>query len=262
LWLGITGGEGLSVPGAPETKRYYQQMTRFTAAFGLIADISMFVLGGQLKRKEKLSARLGDILSQLYMSSCALKRYEDQGRQQADLPLLEWGLHDAFFKIQIAFDGVLANFPNRFVAFVMRRLIFPKGLTLTTPSDAMGRAVAKILIEPNAARDRLTAGIYVSDDENDVIGGLQAAFLAATEAEAIEAKIRAAEKSGKLGSHQANEHLIEALKQGVISPAEAEMLRRAHVLKRRVIMVDDFPKDFGKEQIKPAVELVRSAAAH
>jgi acyl-CoA dehydrogenase len=263
LWLGITGGEGLSVPGAAETKRYYQQMTRFTAAFGLIADISMFVLGGQLKRKEKLSARLGDILSQLYMSSCALKRYEDQGRQKADLPLLEWALHDAFFKIQIALDGVLANFPNRFVAWVMRRLIFPKGLTLTAPSDAMGRAVAKILIEPNAARDRLTAGIYVSGDENDVIGGLQAAFLAATEAEAIEAKIRAAEKAGTLVSRQPSEQLIEALKLGVISPSEAEMLRRAHILKRRVIMVDDFPKDFGKEQLaKPPVELVRTASGY
>jgi acyl-CoA dehydrogenase len=251
----------LSVPGAPETKRYYQQMTRFTAAFGLIADISMFVLGGQLKRKEKLSARLGDILSQLYMSSCALKRYEDQGRQKADLPLLEWALHDAFFKIQIAFDGVLANFPNRLAAFVMRRLIFPKGLTLTTPSDAMGRAVAKILIEPSAARDRLTAGIYVPDDESDVIGGLQAAFVATMEAEVIEAKIRTAEKSGQLAGHQAGEHIVAALKLGVISPSEAEMLRRAQVLKRRVIAVDDFPKDFGKEQVaKPPVELVRNAS--
>jgi acyl-CoA dehydrogenase len=142
-------------------------------------------------------------------------------------------------------------------------LIFPKGLTLTTPSDAMGRAVSKLLIEPNAARDRLTAGIYVSGDENDVIGGLQAAFLAATEAEAIEAKIRAAEKSGALVSRQASEQLVEALKHGVISPSEAEMLRRAHILKRRVIMVDDFPKDFGKEQVvKPPVELVRAASGY
>lgn len=263
LWLGITGGEGLSVPGAPETKRYYQQMTRFTAAFGLLADISMFVLGGQLKRKEKLSARLGDILSQLYMSSCALKRYEDQGRQKADLPLLEWALHDAFFKIQIAFDGVLANFPNRFIAAILRRLIFPKGLTLTTPSDKMGSAVAKILIEPNAARDRLTEGIYVSGDESDVIGGLQAAFIAVVEADAIEAKIRMAVKSGKLPGRQAADQIAEALTLNVITPAEAEMLRRAQVLKQRVIMVDDFPKDFGKEQAahKP-VELVKSAVGY
>ncbi|MGB9150051.1 MAG: acyl-CoA dehydrogenase [Burkholderiales bacterium] len=263
LWLGITGGEGLPVPGAPETKRYYQQMTRFTAAFGLIADISMFVLGGQLKRKEKLSARLGDILSQLYMSSCALKRYEDQGRQKADLPLLEWALHDAFFKIQIAFDGVLANFPNRFIAAILRRLIFPKGLTLTTPSDKMGGAVAKILIEPNAARDRLTQGIYVSDDESNVIGGLQAAFIAVVEAEAIETKIRMAAKSGELPGHQAADQIAEALTLNVITPAEAEILRRAQMLKQRVIMVDDFPKDFGKEQAahKP-VELVKSAVGY
>ncbi len=258
LWLGITGGEGLSVPGAPETKRYLQQMTRFTAAFGLIADISMFVLGGQLKRKEKLSARLGDILSQLYMSSCALKRYEDQGRQKADLPLLEWALHDAFFKIQIAFEGVLTNFPNRFAAFVMRRLIFPKGLTLTTPSDAMGRAVAKVLIEPNAARDRLTAGIYVPDDESDTIGGLQAAFIASMEAEVIEAKIRAAEKSGVLSPRNAAEQRLAAVEKGVISMSEAERLRRAQTLKRKVIMVDDFPMDFGKEQATQA-PLLRQA---
>jgi acyl-CoA dehydrogenase len=263
LWLGLTGGHGVRVPGAPETQRYYQQMNRFTAAFGLLADISMFVLGGQLKRKEKLSARLGDILSQLYMSSCALKRYEDQGRQKADLPLLEWALHDAFFKIQIAFDGVLVNFTNRLIAWILRRLIFPKGLTLTTPSDAMGRAVAKILIEPGAARDRLTAGVYVPDDENDVIGGLHAAFLAAIEAEVIEAKIRAAEKSGVLLVRHPAELLVAALEKGVISPSEAERLRRAQTLKRRVIMVDDFPKDFGKRhEARPPVELVKNAVSH
>jgi acyl-CoA dehydrogenase len=260
LWLGLTGGHGVRVPGAPETKRYYQQMNRFTAAFGLIADISMFVLGGQLKRKEKLSARLGDILSQLYMSSCALKRYEDQGRQQADLPLLEWALHDAFFKTQIAFDGVLANFPNRLIAWTLRRLIFPKGLTLTTPSDNMGRAVARILIEPSAARDRLTAGIYVPEDENDVIGGLQAAFLATMEAEVIEAKIRAGEKSGAIVGRNPAELVVAALEKALISPSEAERLRRAQGLKRRVIMVDDFAKDFGRRQeIRPQVELVRNA---
>src|SRR4030095_14012812 len=114
LYLGITGGQTVAVPGSPETRRYLQMMTRFSAAFALLSDVSMFVIGGQLKRREKISARLGDILSLLYMASATVKRFEDEGRQKDDVPLLTWAVYDSFFKLQIAMDGVLANFPNRF----------------------------------------------------------------------------------------------------------------------------------------------------
>ena len=98
---------------APEMKRYYQQLSRYSAAFALLADTSMLVLGGSLKRRERLSARLGDILSQMYLISATLKRYQDEGRQAADAPLAHWSIQDALFRLQEAFDGVLENYPNR-----------------------------------------------------------------------------------------------------------------------------------------------------
>ena len=162
--MGLTGSHFVRVPAgvAPETRRYYQQLTRFSAALAFLADLSMGTLGGALKRKEKLSARLGDILSLMYLCSATLKRYEAEGRQQADAPLMHWAIWDAMFKAQNAFEGVISNFPNRFIAAIMRRVVFPLGRPYVVPSDKLGHEVARLLIEPSAARDRLTAGIYLS----------------------------------------------------------------------------------------------------
>ncbi len=127
----------MSVPAdvAPETRRYYQQLTRFSAALAFLADVSMGTLGGALKRKEKLSARLGDILSLMYLCSATLKRFEMEGRQAADAPLMHWAIWDAMFKAQNAFEGVISNFPNRVIAFALRRIVFPLGRPYVVPSD-------------------------------------------------------------------------------------------------------------------------------
>jgi acyl-CoA dehydrogenase len=252
LWLGLTGGAGVSVPGSPETRRYLQIMTRFSSSFALLADMSMFVIGGQLKRKEMLSARLGDILSHLYMMSATVKRYHDEGRQKEDLPLLTWAMYDSFFKMQVAMDGVLANFPNRPIAWVLRRLVFPKGLTLNAPHDKWVSRVAQILITPGAARDRLTAGAYVPMKDDDLIGRLEFAMQAVIKADPIEAKIRQAVKEGKLTQHTIAERRFAALKQGVVAQAEYDHLAYADRLKREVIMVDDFPTDLSQGAMKEA----------
>ncbi len=161
-WLfGLTGGRGIPVPAGAETRRYYQQLTRYSSAFALAADASMLVLGGSLKRREKISARLGDVLSQLYLCSATLKRFEDDGRPAEDLPLLHWSMQDALYRIQVAFDGVLQNFPSRFAALLLRVLIFPLGKCLAPPSDELGHQVSALLMQPGAARDRLTSGIYL-----------------------------------------------------------------------------------------------------
>ena len=252
MWTGITGGRGLPSPACEDTKRYYQQMTRFSTAFALLADVSMFVIGGSLKRKEKLSARLGDVLSLLYLSSCALKFYDQRGRQQDELPLLRWALYDCSFKIQVAMDGIIANFPNRVVAFVLRRLVFPRGLTLIQPSDQMGHEVAELLIQPSAARSRLIAGIYLPKDENDVIGKLEAAMHAVIAVEPIEAKVRAAKKAGRLTTHGAEAQWDEAMKLSVITETELALWKRARALQHDVIMVDDFDHHFSKQELAPA----------
>lgn len=245
LWLGITGGVGLPAPACADTKRYYQQMTRFSSAFALLADVSMFVIGGSLKRKEKLSARLGDVLSLLYLSSCALKFYDERGQQKDELPLLKWALYDCAFKIQVAMDGIMKNFPNRPIAWVLRRLVFPKGMTLIQPSDDLGHEVAKILITPSAARDRLIAGMYLPNDETDIMGQLNAAMNAVVAAEPIEAKVRVAQKAGRLAAKQQDAMFEEAKSLSVITDTELALWKRARVLTKEVIRVDDFDKNFG-----------------
>lgn len=245
LFLGLTAGVGLPAPACPETKRFYQQMTRFSSAFALLADVSMFVIGGSLKRKEKMSARLGDVLSYLYLASCALKFYDERGQQKDELPLLKWALYDCAFKIQVAMDGILKNFPNRPVAWVMRRLVFPKGMTLIQPSDDLGHEVAKILITPSAARDRLIAGMYLPNDEHDIMGQLNAAMNAVVAAEPVEAKVRVAQKAGRLTQRALEPMFEEARDLSVITDTELALWKRARVLTKEVVRVDDFDKNFG-----------------
>jgi len=250
LGTGLTGSHFVAVPStvAGQTRRYYQQLTRFSSAFAFLSDISMLVMGGDLKRKEKLSARLGDILSQMYLCSATLKRYEDEGRQQVDLPLVHWAIWDSMFKAQNAFEGVLSNYPNAIVAGFLRLVIFPFGRPYVIPSDKLGHEVAKLLIEPSATRDRLSAGMYLPDSEDDAVGVVEAALIATMAAEAIEAKIRAAEKAGKLTGRDP----LPAHRAGVITAEELAQLERRVMLRDKVIRVDDFPQDFGlSESLSP-----------
>ncbi|MBL8476440.1 MAG: acyl-CoA dehydrogenase [Methyloversatilis sp.] len=246
LVTGLTGSHWVGVPSgvAPETRRYYQQLTRFSTAFAFISDAAMLTMGGDLKRKEKLSARLGDILSQMYLCSATLKRYEAEGRQAADAPLMHWAMWDAMFHAQTAFEGVISNFPNRAIAILLRRLIFPLGRPYVVPSDRLGGEVAKLLIEPSATRDRLTAGMYIPDDEHDPVGVIEHALNATIAAEAIEARVRAAQKKGVLKARGAG-LMQAAFDAGLIDDAEFALIRRRDTLRDRVVRVDDFPQDFG-----------------
>ena len=250
LWLGMTGSHFVTVNAdiAPEMKRYYQQMTRFSAAFAFMSDISLLVLGGSVKRREKLSARLGDILSQMYLISCTLKRYEDEGRKMADAPLAHWAIWDSMYKAQQAFDGVIANFPIRFIAAFLHRSIFPWGHPYVVPSDELGHEVARSLISPNETRDRLTAECYLPTTENEPVGAIELALLATLQAEPIEAKIRMAEKAGRFDNNplaNVRDIAIVAAECGVITAAEFEVMKRRNHLRDIVVHVDDFPFDFG-----------------
>ena len=253
--MAITGSRFVFVSrkAAPQTRRYYRHLTRISAALAYAADISMLVLGGSLKRRERISARLGDVLSMLYLASAALKRFEDEGRQEADLPLLDWSLQDALARAAEALHGVLANYPVRLVGSFLRLATFPLGRHFAPPSDALGHEVARLLIAPSAARDRLCAGMYLPTPESEPLGCLEAALVAAIKAEAVEAKIRAAQKSGAIRGKTSEELAHAALAAGVIGAEEQALLKRAAQLRDEVIRVDHFPQDLGlSEAIRPA----------
>jgi acyl-CoA dehydrogenase len=240
LVFGLSVGYGIPAPKDGPTRHYYQQLTRYSSAFALAADVSMLVLGGSLKRQEKISARLGDVLSQLYLCSATLKRFEDEGRQAEDLPLLHWSMQDALYKIQVALDGVLQNFPSRFAALLLRGLIFPLGKCLAPPSDKLGHQVSALLLQPGPARDRLTAGMYLPTDENDAVGALEAALVSTLACEPLQAKVEVARKAGQLTALDELERISEARDKGVIGVNDALLLERDYALRRKVIMVDDF----------------------
>lgn len=260
LGTALTGARFVAVNAdvAPHMKGYYQLLSRYSAAFALLADSMMLVLGGSLKRRERLSARLGDVLSQMYLISATLKRFEDEGRQAADAPLAHWSIQDALFKLQEAFDGVLANTPNRFVAWTLARLIFPWGRTQTPPSDALGQDVARLLISPSATRDRLTSGCHLPATADEPVGAIELALAATLAAEPIEAKIRELEKRGALqGNPQANVRDIAdaAYAAGGITAEEYAVVKHRNSLRDTVVHVDDFPFDLGKAQAdRPAAE--------
>ena len=261
FWMGLTGARLVAVPGDRHTKRYYQHLTRLSAAFAWTADVSMFLLGGSLKRRERLSARLGDILSNLYLASAALKRYEDDGRPAEDLPFLHWSVRDALARTEEAFYGLFANLPNRFVAGVLLRAVifpfaFPLGREFSPPRDRLGSQVVGLLLAPGPARERLTAGVHIPQDPDEPVAVLEAALRAVIAAEPIGAKIRQARAEGTITSSFADAIVDEACAKGVITQAEKETMDRAKLLRRRVIMVDDFPKDFGRTEIHQTTQPV------
>ena len=248
LWQGVTGAHLVRVPGAFELRSYTRQLTRLCAGFAFSADVAMLFLGGDLKRREKLSARLGDILSQLYIASTVLKRYEDDGRPRADLPLVKWVIEDCLNRIQDAFYGVFENFPSRITGWMLRVAVFPLGKSFAPPRDYLGHQIANLLLEASPTRERLTSNMFVLRHEGDPVGRLELAMQAAPAGEATEAKIRSAIRAGVIAGLTEQARIAAAVEKGIISPAEAAQFQQFSTLRRGCIMVDDFPQDIGRAQ--------------
>jgi acyl-CoA dehydrogenase len=265
LWQGVTNANLVGVPGASELHSYTRQLTRLCAGFAFSADVAMLFLGGDLKRREKLSARLGDILSELYIASTILKRYEDDGRPRADLPLVRWALDDCLNRIQVAFYGVFENFPSRITGWMLRMAVFPWGKSFRPPRDHLGHQIAKLLLEASPTRERLTSNVFVLRHESDPVGRLELAMQSAPAGEATEAKIRGAVKAGVIGGLTEQARVAAAVEKGIINTGEAALLQRFSELRRGCIMVDDFPHDIGRAQVvhEPAnVTALGGAVSH
>ena len=241
MWLALTGGWWSKSPRHGPMSRYYTQIDRFSAGFAFLSDIAMMLLQGKLKFREKLSGRLGDMLSGLYIASACLKRFEDQGAKAEDVPVARWAVESALYDVQQAMDGFLNNLPSRWMAFLLRRvIIFPWGRTLTPPDDRLGSKVAAAVMDATETRDRLTKGMFIPEDFEDPIGVLPEALKAVIAAGPVEQKIRKATRNGALVALTARERLEEALETSLITQEEWEQVTRARKLKRDVIMVDDF----------------------
>ena len=259
--LGLTGSRIGETAGDAYTRRYYRKLDRYSAALALCADTFMGVLGGKLKFKEKLSARLGDVLSYLYIASAMLKRYEDTGRPEADRPLLAWAFHECMWRTQMALDGAIRNFPVRPVSWLLRVLVFPFGRREVPPSDRLGRRVAAIITAPGEARNRLLEWVYLTPTSNNTIGRMNALLPDVIAAEPVERKFLKAQKAGQFKSHDYFGQLAEAEKAGVIDSAEAALLKRVREGVFEFISVDDFdPAELGAAKTKEDAKKLADAA--
>ena len=238
-------------PDTGSTRRYYQHVNKFSAQFAFATDMAMLTLGGYLKRKEHLSARLGDVLSSLYLASMVLKHYENQGRPDADLPLVEWSCRTLLYKAQEQLHDFLRNFPNRFVAGAMRLVIFPRGRTYFAASDRLGRAIVEPLMMPSATRDRLAWGIYRTIEPGNPLGLLQEALELSVTAEPLEKRIRVeGVKTGLITALDLPGQIEQALTAGIINANEAATLRE---FDRKVMAIIDVD-DFATEELVAAVQ--------
>jgi acyl-CoA dehydrogenase len=248
-WRSWTGGIFAPAPDAGAVSSHYRQLSRYAAAFALTSDMALLTMGGALKRKENISARLGDVLSELYLLSAVLKRWEEEGRQEDDLPLVEWCMADGTARINRAFDGVFANMPSRFTATLLWMML-PLG-SRREPADEITQRCAELIMTPSAARDRLTADLYLGR-EGDGVWLLEDAFKKAVAAEGILRRIK-----------DQDTDLKTAQETGLISDEEVRCVVEAQEAIAKVIEVDDFDADeiSGMKKEKPLAAIAPRRAA-
>jgi acyl-CoA dehydrogenase len=234
LGRGWTGGLFAPAPAAGPVTRHYRQIARYAAAFAYLADWALITMGGSLKRREMLSARLGDILSELYLLSAVLRRWEDEGRHDADLPVVDYIAETAYCRIGAAFDAVLDNLPARWAAWLVRAVAFPLGARRRGPSDALVRACAELLLAPSDTRVRIVGYVYLGGGRADhPVAILERAFTLTVETERFRRRLADARCADR----------DEAVARGILSAAERDRLEEADAAVAEAIAVDSFPPE-------------------
>jgi acyl-CoA dehydrogenase len=260
FFLALTHAKFSRVPYNTPTRRFYQNINRYSAAFALTTDFAMLTLGGKLKIKELLSARLGDVLSSMYLASAVLKHFENQGRRASDLPLVEWSVRTLMYNAQEQLHSFLRNFPNRVVAFFLRLVIFPRGRTYSSPADDLGQQIVGLITKSGEARERLSQQAYTTVEPGNPLGLLQEALELSEELAPLEQKLKQARKEGLIRSDYFGHQIDEAEGAEIINAADTRKLRAFHEKVLDLLAVDDFaPDEFARTGTIPAETDIASA---
>ena len=223
------------------TRRYYQHIERFSASFAFATDLAMLTLGGYLKKKETISARLGDVLSAMYLASMVLKHHDNRGRPAEELPAVEWACRELLYQAQEQLHSVLRNFPNRPIAALARLLIFPRGLTYFAPADRLGRRVADLVLNNTETRSSLSRFLYCTDEPGNALAALQSVLEMAPMAESLEKKLRVeGQKTGRVRALDLAGQIEQSRTLGILSEHEALFLADYDRKVMAIINVDDF----------------------
>ncbi len=261
LVYGITGGKFISAPTPDFTAKYYRQLTRMSTALAFLSDAAMIVLGGELKRRERISARLADIHSNLYLASAVLKYFDAQGRPNTDVVYVKWSLEWCLAAMQQAIDEFCRNFPKKLIGYCLRRWIFPWGTAYRLPKDNLGQQIAESMLQNSSFRDRITKYCYVGKTADDATGSIEFAFKALLAAEPILLKLRNAIRSGRVPRHASRSEQIAAASQaGILTAEEIQCLQEAERLQDAAIRVDEFEPEYlsarAKKESKKKEKLV------
>jgi acyl-CoA dehydrogenase len=253
LFHNLTFGAFGHVPEkAYGTAEWYRQLWRASRNFALVADLTVAVLGGGLKTKQKLTGRLADALSELFLLSCVLKRYEDDGKPANDRLIVEMCARNGLYSFQEALRGTIDNFPSTPVRWLMRATVYPLGQHYKPAPDYLGHKCVELVLTPGEVRDRLTRFVYVSQDSNDPTGLLEVTFAKVIAAEIADRKLDRAVRAGQVRRVHGTDWIADAAKVGVLSDDEARLLREVEDLTARVIAVDHFdPAEVRPHYMKP-----------
>ena len=238
----ISRGHLSAASGDSHTKCYFRQLNRLSAAFSFLADMALLVLGGGLKRKEALSGRFADALSYMYMCTAVLKHHQNNGSPKEDMPLVDWACQHSLYETEKALDGILRNFPIKFLGVALRMAIFPTGRWLKPADDRLGRKIARLIQTPGPSRDRLTKGIYINHDPEDITGCLEHALALTLDVEDIRKRLKDADRA-QAGGQSFDDWLEELIRSGHIDAGESEKLLSWHQAIYNVISVDQFEKN-------------------
>lgn len=240
----FTGGRLISSPTKDQTAYYYKQVTRMSYALSVVADLTMATLGGSLKRRENLSARLGDVLSYLYISTATLKYFNETDMKKDETIYMRWSLDYCLHRIQEAFDGLFRNYPSKLLGSVLKRMVFPYGKAYNPPSDKLSHQVASSMLMPSALRDKLTMHCFIGKDKSDQTGKMDFALNLSVEAQAPAKKIREGIKKGQLDKTEPLLSLIEqGLEKGILNEQEGQLLKECEIARLDALKVDSFSFD-------------------
>lgn len=255
--LGLTNGLLAGSPKSGPTAKYFRQLTRMSSSLAICSDMSMGILGGDLKRKERISARLGDVLSHLYLASTVLKYYFDRGEQEADWPYVEWAMKHHLNEIYEAFEGCFANFPKRWAGRLMRVLVFPTGRPSLYKgnSDANEQVISGSMMEPSQLRDDLSFPAYLNNDPQDSIGRMETTFDKLVATEGLYNKYYRAAAKGVVTGFTFEERLAACVEQGILTADEAKEVDEYNTMRYDALLTDAFTyEELHNIGAKPASE--------
>jgi acyl-CoA dehydrogenase len=236
---GISASHLAPSPYSGRIGGYYRRLGQMSSAFAVCSDLVLMILGGSFKRKEMLSGRFADALGYMFYASAALKKFDADGQPRTDLPLVEWSVKYCLYQVQMALDEILRNFPVKWLGVIIRHSIFPLGLSLRQPNDSLSHRVASLLIRPGEARDRLTDGIYINDDPDDITGCLEDALHKVIKAEPIERRLRH-DRIFQHGLQNYPQWIDDLQSTGQVTVDEADILLQARLATMKVVRVDEF----------------------